>query len=93
MNQVCNTVMIPVEEYEALRRERDELADKADAFDARWNTALTQLAAMAQERDEWKNACEQKTEIMRSHSDERRELQLQVLAAQAYAAQWWRVKI
>jgi len=25
MNQVCNTVMIPVEEYEALRRERDEL--------------------------------------------------------------------
>ena len=24
-NQVCNTVMIPVEEYEAMRRERDAL--------------------------------------------------------------------
>jgi hypothetical protein len=43
-NQVCNTVMLPVEEYEALRRERDALQ----------NMVLDtggQLAAMTQERD------------------------------------------
>lgn len=43
-------------------------------------TAADEIEALRRELAEWKNACEQKTEIMQSHSDERQELQRQVLA-------------
>jgi len=66
---------------EALRRERDTFyMDYRMKCDAETKALYGQLAAMTQELAEWKTACEQKTEIMQSHSDERQELQRQVLA-------------
>ena len=47
-NQVCNTVMLPVEEYEALRRERDVWKDKYENHTIghdEWYEKCNELAA------------------------------------------------
>ena len=67
-------------EVETLHRERDAEKEKARVLRVENNTVRMDLAAMTAELAEWKTACEQKTEIMQSHSDERQELQRQVLA-------------
>jgi hypothetical protein len=57
-NQVCNTVMIPVEEYEALRRQVEELTEQDKCGDEmiekleQQNTVLQErLVAMTKERN------------------------------------------
>jgi hypothetical protein len=55
-NQVCNTVMLPVEEYEALRKQVEELTQYGVKLD-NWNDTLQeQLAAMTQERDSFRQS-------------------------------------
>jgi hypothetical protein len=46
-----------------------------------------ELAAAQADCAEWRTACEQKNETMQTHSDERQELQRQVLSLQADARQ------
>lgn len=54
MNQVCNTVMIPVEEYESLRKQVVKWESIYATLCCEKAEAVCQLAAMTQERDEWK---------------------------------------
>jgi chromosome segregation ATPase len=86
---------------EVLRRQVEELTQYGVKLD-NWNDTLQeQLAAMTElwkneyrlrteaqaDCSEWRTACEQKTEIMQTHSDERQELQRQVLSLQVDAKQ------
>jgi hypothetical protein len=58
-NRVCNTVMIPVEEYETLRRQVDDLTQYGVKLD-NWNDTLQeQLAAMTKL---WENEYRLRTE-------------------------------
>jgi hypothetical protein len=52
-NQVFNTMMIPVEEYEALRRKVEELTHCYNIECANHKSSREQLDAMQQERDEY----------------------------------------
>lgn len=87
---------IDPQEMDALRQQVAALTEElAEATQARvyWREmsvdlseqlteSQAQVAALTADCAEWKAACEQKTEIMRAHSDERQALQRQVLALQ-----------
>ena len=81
----------------AMTKERDDLLAEKSRWIDRANNYLGQacenvsansmLIAAQVDCAEWRTACEQKTEIMQTHSDERQELQRQVLSLQVDAKQ------
>lgn len=73
-NQVCNTVMLPVEEYETLRRQVEELMKISDFWYAKANSFEEQLAAMTKL---WENEYRLRTEAQADNArlrDQRYEL-------------------
>lgn len=59
----------------------DHIAVRAEYY-GRIKEIETQLAAMTMDCNQWQTACEAKTEIMRSHTAERQDLQRQIVTAQ-----------
>jgi hypothetical protein len=86
---------------EVLRRQVGELETECTVHAVCTRAKAEQLVAMTElwkneyrlrteaqaDCSEWRTACEQKTEIMQTHSDERQELQRQVLSLQVDAKQ------
>lgn len=60
----------------------DHIAVRAEYY-GRIKELETQLAAMTMDCNQWQTACEAKTEIMRSHTAERQDLQRQIVTAQS----------
>lgn len=84
MNQVANTVMIPVEEYEALKQQRDSYKDVAEAHSSAFQECIRlreELSEIKQQRDELLAAAENLIRVKGRHHTEQAYKQLEAAIA------------